>query len=73
MNDRYGSDVLSGDWRAPKRGRSREVPAERDVVVEGEAGHAVRLEPHHGGEVLAGGALEIGGVVVAGEGVLLAP
>ena len=41
-------------------------------LVEDEAGHAVGLELHHGPEVLAGDALEIGGVVVGGEGVLLA-
>jgi Protein of unknown function (DUF3097) len=32
--DRYGSDVLSGDWRAPRRGRATEVTAEIDMVVE---------------------------------------
>ena len=32
--DRYGSDVLSGDWRAPRRGRATEVAAEIDMVVE---------------------------------------
>ena len=41
-------------------------------VVEHEAGHAVGLELHHGAEMLAGDALEIGGVVEGGEGVLLA-
>ncbi|WP_265447272.1 DUF3097 domain-containing protein [Flexivirga meconopsidis] len=34
MNDRYGADVLSGDWKAPPRGRSQQIPAERDLVVE---------------------------------------
>ncbi|NHN54197.1 DUF3097 domain-containing protein [Calidifontibacter sp. DB0510] len=34
MNDRYGTDVLAGDWKAPPRGRSREVTAERGLVVE---------------------------------------
>ena len=43
-----------------------------DGVVEDEAAHAVGLERHHGAEVVAGDPLEIGGVVVAGEGVLLA-
>jgi len=46
--DRYGSDVLAGDWKAPPRGRSREVPAERDLVVEdvetGWCGAVVRVE-----------------------------
>ena len=32
--DRYGSDVLSGDWRAPKRGRAQEMPAAIGLVVE---------------------------------------
>ena len=34
MADRYGSDVLSTDWRAPKRGRAVEAPAEIGAVVE---------------------------------------
>ncbi|WP_018155067.1 DUF3097 domain-containing protein [Demetria terragena] len=34
MTDRYGQDVLSTDWRAPKRGRSRPVEATIDLVVE---------------------------------------
>jgi len=32
--DRYGSDVLSTDWRAPKRGRATELEAELGLVVE---------------------------------------
>ncbi|HET6152179.1 MAG TPA: DUF3097 domain-containing protein [Marmoricola sp.] len=32
--DRYGSDVLSGDWRKPKNGRSVEVSADLGLVVE---------------------------------------
>ena len=32
--DRYGSDVLAGDWRAPKLGRATEIPAELGLVVE---------------------------------------
>jgi Protein of unknown function (DUF3097) len=32
--DRYGSDVLSTDWRAPKRGRATEHPADLGLVVE---------------------------------------
>jgi len=32
--DRYGSDVLNTDWRAPKRGRAVEIEAERGMVVE---------------------------------------
>jgi hypothetical protein len=30
----YGSDVLSSDWRAPRRGRAVEIAAEKGVVVE---------------------------------------
>ncbi len=33
-SDRYGSDVLSTDWRAPKNGRATEVEAENGMVVE---------------------------------------
>ncbi|MGH3489652.1 MAG: DUF3097 domain-containing protein [Actinopolymorphaceae bacterium] len=32
--DRYGPDVLAGDWRVPKRGRSVDVEVEPDLVVE---------------------------------------
>ena len=32
--DRYGTDVLNTDWRAPKRGRAVEAPAEIGAVVE---------------------------------------
>jgi hypothetical protein len=32
--DRYGSDVLSTDWRAPKRGRAVEIDADKGLVVE---------------------------------------
>jgi hypothetical protein len=34
VTDRYGSDVLSTDWKAPKRGRAVEAPAEIGAVVE---------------------------------------
>ena len=33
-HDRYGTDVLSGDWRAPKKGRAVDVPTELGMVVE---------------------------------------
>ena len=33
-NDRYGSDVLATDWRAPKRGRAQEIPAQIGQVLE---------------------------------------
>jgi hypothetical protein len=32
--DRYGTDVLNTDWRAPKKGRSVEVSADLGLVVE---------------------------------------
>ena len=34
MTDRYGTDVLSGDWKQPKNGRAVEAPAEIGAVVE---------------------------------------
>ena len=34
MTDRYGPDVLSTDWRAPKRGRAVETAADHGLVVE---------------------------------------
>ena len=43
-----------------------------DFVGQHQPGHAIGLEFHQIGQVLLGDALEIGGVVVAGEGVLLA-
>ncbi len=33
-HDRYGSDVLSTDWRVPRRGRAVEIEADRGLVVE---------------------------------------
>ncbi|MGN6406900.1 MAG: DUF3097 domain-containing protein [Curtobacterium sp.] len=47
-DDRYGSDVLSGDWRSRGVQKVRQVPLERDMVLEdpttGWAGAVVRLE-----------------------------
>ena len=34
VRDRYGSDVLNTDWRAPKRGRAVEIAADKGLVVE---------------------------------------
>ncbi len=34
MSDRYGTDVLAGDWKTPKNGRAVEAPAEIGAVVE---------------------------------------
>ena len=56
MSDRYGSDVLSGDWKVPPRGRSREVEAETGLVVEdvetGWCGAVVRVEKAGGMHVV---------------------
>jgi len=47
-DDRYGSDVLSGDWRSRGVKKVRQVPLERDMVLEdpdsGWAGAVVGLE-----------------------------
>jgi len=46
--DRYGSDVLAGDWKKPPRGRTVEQPAELGLVVEdvttGWCGEIVRVD-----------------------------
>lgn len=46
--DRYGTDVLAGDWRGKNRKTARPVPAERDLVVEeaasGWVGAIVRVD-----------------------------
>ena len=56
MTDRYGQDVLSGDWRAPKRGRSVPTSAELGTVVEevetGWVGAVVRVEKAGGMQVV---------------------
>jgi hypothetical protein len=48
MADRYGADVLSGDWEKPPRGRSENAVAERGLVVEeavsGFCGEIMRVE-----------------------------
>ena len=54
--DRYGADVLSGDWRAPKRGRAQEVEAQTGLVVEdvdtGWCGAVVQVEKAGGMQVV---------------------
>jgi hypothetical protein len=56
MNDRYGADVLSGDWHVPRAGRAREVEAETGLVVEdvetGWCGAVVRVEKAGGMQVV---------------------
>ncbi|MFL6090488.1 MAG: DUF3097 domain-containing protein [Aeromicrobium sp.] len=47
-HDRYGADVLSGDWRRPVNGRTTDQPAELGLVVEdvttGWCGEIVRVD-----------------------------
>jgi hypothetical protein len=54
--DRYGSDVLNTDWRAPKRGRALEIEADPGLVVEEVTtdwcGEIVRVERDLGTVVL---------------------
>jgi hypothetical protein len=56
MNDRYGGDVLSGDWHVPRTGRAREVEANSGLVVEdvetGWCGAVVRVEKAGGIQVV---------------------
>jgi hypothetical protein len=56
MTDRYGRDVLAGDWAAPRSGRSRPVEAESGLVVEdvetGWCGAVVRVEKAGGRQVV---------------------
>lgn len=55
-SDRYGADVLSGDWRAHGRTRSREQTADPGLVVEdletGWCGAVVRVEKAGGMHVV---------------------
>lgn len=54
--DRYGSDVLAGDWKRPPRGRSRKVEATPGTVVEdvttGWVGAVVSVEKAGGEHVV---------------------
>lgn len=54
--DRYGRDVLAGDWKRPKRGRSKDVEATDGLVVEevstGWVGAVVALEKAGGQHVV---------------------
>jgi len=56
VTDRYGGDVLGGDWRRPPRGRSVELAAEAGTVVEdvetGWVGAVVRVEKAGGVRVV---------------------
>ncbi|WP_033372078.1 DUF3097 domain-containing protein [Humibacter albus] len=48
FDDRYGSDVLAGDWRGSGKAKPQAIPAENDLVVEladsGYTGAVVRIE-----------------------------
>ena len=59
FDDRYGGDVLAGDWRARGRVQAQTIPAENDLVVEladsgytgavvGIENRLVQLEDRHG-------------------------
>jgi hypothetical protein len=54
--DRYGADVLSGDWKAPRRGRAQPVEAQTGLVVEdvetGWVGAVARVEKAGGMHVV---------------------
>ncbi|MEO8829977.1 DUF3097 domain-containing protein [Lapillicoccus sp.] len=56
MMDRYGGDVLAGDWRRARRPPPREVPAEPGLVVEevdtGWCGAVTRVEKAGGMQVV---------------------
>ena len=56
MSDPYGTDVLSGDWRAPRGGRAVPTEAERGLVVEdvqtGYVGAIVHVEKAGGMQVV---------------------
>lgn len=80
MNDRYGEDVLAGDWHAAGRRAVPEIAAERDLVVEtvdgyvgavvGVAKQTVELEDRNG-RVRA---FPLGaGFLVDGDPVILVP
>jgi len=79
--DRYGSDVLGGDWRAAGRRVLRQVPAARDLVVElpdtGFVGAVVGVEAgnvHLEDRVGRVRAFPLGaGFLVEGEPVILIP
>lgn len=79
--EQYGDDVLAGDWRGAKRKVIREIPAERDLVIEWAdtgfcgavlrvEGKLVHLEDYRGGVRLfpLGG-----GFLLEGEPVVLTP
>ncbi|WP_312719350.1 DUF3097 domain-containing protein [Mobilicoccus sp.] len=56
MSDRYGRDVLAGDWKAPRGGRATPIEAETGLVVEdvqtGWCGAVVAVEKAGGMQVV---------------------
>jgi hypothetical protein len=56
VDNRYGADVLSGDWHVPRNGRADEVEAEPGLVVEdvetGWCGAVTRVEKAGGMQVV---------------------
>jgi hypothetical protein len=48
MSDRYGRDVLTGDWKRPPRGRTSELTVELGMIIEeastGFVGEVMRVE-----------------------------
>jgi hypothetical protein len=56
VDNRYGADVLSGDWHVPRNGRAHEVEAEPGLVVEdvetGWCGAVTRVEKAGGMQVV---------------------
>jgi hypothetical protein len=56
VDNQYGADILTGDWRVPRNGRSREVEAELGLVVEdvetGWCGAVIRVEKAGGMQVV---------------------
>src|SRR5690606_24884423 len=78
MTDRYGPDVLSGDWRARGRKVVPQVPAERGLVVEladGFVGAVPSIEKGNVGLEVRGGGVRWfplgGGYLIDGEPVVL--
>ncbi len=56
VNDRYGADVLSGNWRVTRTGQAQEIEAENGLVVEdvetGWCGAIIRVEKAGGMRVV---------------------
>ena len=66
MHDRYGSDVLNTDWRAPKRGRAVEIDADKGLVVE-EVTTGTRQQQAEAAEILAETRRKLYGLLAEGD------